>query len=164
MIISLIVAMDRQNGIGLENRIPWRLSTDLKRFRELTMGHHLILGRRTYDSIGRPLPGRRMVVLTRQPSPQLVECQIARSLPEALAIARDAGETEAFIGGGAEIYRLALPEADRLYLTRVETITAADTFFPAWDPTEWIETTRSFHPADDRNEVDTTYLVYQRAR
>ncbi|MFM8392766.1 MAG: dihydrofolate reductase [Acidobacteriota bacterium] len=164
MIISIIVAMDLQNGIGIENRIPWRLSTDLKRFRELTMGHHLIVGRRTFDSIGRPLPGRRMIVLTRQTDQPNVGNQIARSLPEALEMARQAGESEAFIGGGAEIYRLALPLADRLYLTRVATTAPADTFFPHWDPAEWVESVVSSQSADERNEFETTFLVYERRR
>jgi dihydrofolate reductase len=164
MIISMIVAMDRRNGIGIANRIPWRLAADLKRFRDLTMGHHLVIGRRTYESIGRPLPGRRMIILTRQQNYHREECQIASSLSEALDMARQAGESEVFIGGGADIYQLALPVTDRLYLTRVESTTPADTFFPSWDPSQWTESLLSFNPADDRNEFDTTFIIYQRSR
>lgn len=162
MIVSLIVAADRNNGIGIANRIPWRLAADLKRFRELTLGHHLIIGRRTFDSIGRPLPGRRMIVLTRRKDAHFAECQTAGSLSEALHIAREAGETEAFIGGGADIYRLALPLADRLYLTRVDSTNPADTFFPFWDSSEWVEAAQSFHTADERNEFEMTFHLYER--
>ena len=162
MRVSLIVAMDRGGGIGIDNRIPWRLSSDLRRFRELTMGHHLVVGRRTYESIGRALPGRRMVVLTRDPNFQTGQCVVANSLSVALEMARDADETELFIGGGAEIYRLALPLSTRIYLTRVEATLPADTFFPAWDRCQWTETLVSTHQADERNEFDSTFLIYDR--
>ncbi|NBO63325.1 MAG: dihydrofolate reductase [Acidobacteria bacterium] len=162
MRISLIVALDRAAGIGYENRIPWRLSNDLRRFRDLTLGHHLVVGRRTYESIGRALPGRRMIVLSRAPSYQIDQCLVAHSLAEAIRLARNSGETELFIGGGAEIYRLALPLTDRIYLTRVEVTLPADTVFPLWDPSEWTETVVSTHPADEHNEFDSTFLIYDR--
>jgi dihydrofolate reductase len=162
MRISLIVAMDRQNGIGIANRIPWRLPTDLKRFRELTLGHHLVVGRRTFDSIGRPLPGRKMIILSRDPGLQLDDCQVVNQLATAIELARTAGETELFIGGGAEIYDLALPVADRLYLTRVEATLPADTFFPDWRPTDWHEELLSTHPPDERNEYGYSFLIYDR--
>jgi dihydrofolate reductase len=164
MRISLIVAMDRGSGIGIENRIPWRLSNDLRRFRDLTLGHHLIVGRRTYESIGRPLPGRRMIILSRDLTCRIDQCLVAHSLAAAIGIARDSGETELFIGGGAEIYGLALPLTERIYLTRVEVTLPADTFFPAWDPRQWSETIVSTHPADERNEFDSTFLIYDRPR
>ena len=162
MRISLIVAMDRQNGIGLGNRIPWRLSTDLKRFKDLTMGHHLVVGRRTFESIGRPLPGRKMIVLSRDPGLQYADCHVVNHLATAIDLARAAGETELFIGGGAEIYALALPVADRLYLTRVEADLAADTFFPAWSPADWEEEILSHHLPDERNEYGYSFLIYHR--
>lgn len=161
MRISLIVAMDRERGIGLENGLPWRLAADMKRFRELTMGHHLLLGRKTFESIGRPLPGRQIVIITRAPSYQVDGCSVVHSIEGALELARSRDETEVFIGGGAEVYAQALPLADRLYLTLVETVAPADTFFPKWESAEWIERERSFHPADDKNQFDCWFLVYE---
>lgn len=162
MQISIIVAMDLGAGIGIDNRIPWRLPSDLKRFRDLTMGHHLVVGRRTFESIGRVLPGRRMVILSRDPASRIEQCAVVNSLSRAIEIARDAGETELFIGGGAEIYRLALPLSTRIYLTRVEATLPADTFFPAWDRCQWTETLVSTHPADERDEYGSTFLIYDR--
>lgn len=162
MKISIIVAMDLQGGIGIDNRLPWRLSTDLKRFRELTMGHHLLIGRRTYDSIGRPLPGRKMVVLTRTADYAPPGIEVAHSLFDAIDVAQNSGESELFIGGGAEIYALTLPLAHRIYLTRVETSLPADTFFPEWDRASWSETLVCSHLADEKNEYGYSFLVYDR--
>lgn len=137
MKLSIIVAAADNGVIGRDNRLPWRLSADLKRFKSLTLGHHLLMGRKTYESIGRPLPGRTAIVLSRG-TPELPEgVRLARDLDEAVALARAAGETEAFVGGGAAIYREALGRADRLYLTRVAGEFEGDTRFPAWDPERW---------------------------
>jgi dihydrofolate reductase len=122
MIVSLIAAVSDNGVIGLDGSIPWRLPADLKLFKQLTMGHTLILGRKTYQSIGRPLPGRKMVVLTRQLGFTAPGCHIAPSLEQALDTARAEGETEAFIGGGAVVYAQALPLADRIYLSRVHAV------------------------------------------
>ncbi|MBK6795840.1 MAG: dihydrofolate reductase [Acidobacteria bacterium] len=138
MIVSIIVAMDRNRGIGIENRLPWRLSADLKRFRELTMGHHIIVGRKTYQSIGKPLPGRQMIVVTRDPGYQAEGCIIVHSLDEAFEMAAARGESEVFVCGGADIYRESLGKAHRLYLTQVDAEVDADTFFPEIDWTQWI--------------------------
>lgn len=162
MRISLIVAMDQDSGIGIDNRIPWRVPIDLKRFRSLTLGHHLLVGRRTFDSIGRLLPGRKMIILTRDPAFQVENCLTANSFTVAIDLARQAGETELFIGGGADIYALALPLANRIYLTRIEAVVAADTFFPAWDRSSWIEERLSTHPADETNEYDCSFFIYDR--
>ncbi len=162
MIVSLIAAMDRNGGIGIDNRLPWRLPADLKRFRELTTGHHLLVGRRTFESIGRALPGRQMIILTRDAGYRREDCLTAASIPEALALARSRGETELFIGGGAEIYRQTLALADRLYLTRIEAAVEADAFFPAWDETRWIERERLCHPADEKNPFPFTFLLLER--
>jgi dihydrofolate reductase len=162
MKISIIVAMDLHGGIGIDNRLPWRLSTDLKRFRELTMGHHLLLGRRTYDSIGRPLPGRKMVVLTRTADYAPPNVEVAHSLSDAIDVAKNSGESELFIGGGADIYALTLPLAHRIYLTRVETSLPTDTVFPEWDCASWSETLVSTHLADEKNEYGYSFLVYDR--
>jgi dihydrofolate reductase len=162
MIVSIIVAMDRRRGIGLNNQLPWRLSADLKRFRDLTMGRHLIVGRRTYESIGQPLPGRQMIVVTRNKNYRAAGCAIAHSLDEALALARAEGESEAFIGGGAELFAEALPIADRLYLTRVDAETAADTFFPEWDEQAWTVQESSAQAADEKNQYSSTFQLLKR--
>ena len=162
MIISIIVAMDRNRGIGIENRLPWRLSADLKRFRELTMGHHLIVGRKTYESIGKPLPGRQMIVVTRDPDYRAEGCSIAHSLDESIDIAAARGENEVFICGGAEIYREALGKAHRLYLTQVDAEVDADTFFPEIDWSQWIEKERISHGADDKNQYSFIFKILNR--
>lgn len=162
MIVSLIVAMDERRGIGFEGRLPWRLSADLKRFKALTMGHHLIAGRKTYESIGKPLPGRTMIVITRDPDYQAEGCLIAHSVDEALALARARGETEAFIIGGAEIYAQTLERADRLYLTQVHAITDADVFFPAFDESAWREQEVSSHEAGEKNQYPSTFKLLVR--
>jgi dihydrofolate reductase len=153
MLISLIVAMERNRGIGLDGRVPWQLSADLRQFKRLTMGHTLIQGRITWESIGRPLPGRRMVVLTRQAGYEVpAGVYVCESLGEALELARSAGDDEAFIGGGEAVYREALPLADRIYLTYVDAEVDTDTHFPEFDETEWESMTLLEHPADERND------------
>jgi dihydrofolate reductase len=137
MILSMIAALDERGGIGFKNRMPWHLPGDLARFRKLTMGHTLILGRKTYQSIGKPLPGREMIVLSRDPEYRLEGCAVVHSLEDALQRAQSRGENEAFVIGGAEIYRLALPLADRMYLSRLHITSQADAFFPQFDPEEW---------------------------
>src|SRR6266508_3978896 len=122
--------MDRKRGIGVDNKLPWRLSADLKRFRELTMGHHVIVGRKTFESIGKPLPGRQMIVVTHNSEFKAEGCIIAASVQAALTVAQERGETEVFVIGGAEIYSQTLEIADRLYLTQVHAHVTADTFFP----------------------------------
>ena len=162
MIVSLIVAMDEQRGIGKEGRLPWHLSADLKRFKRLTMGHHLIMGRKTYESIGRPLPGRTLIVITRNPRYAAEGCLIAASLKGALAIAEKGGETEAFIAGGGQIFAQALPLADRIYMTLVHAVVKANVFFPEYEPKDWIEAEHSYQPADERNQFPFTFKVLER--
>jgi dihydrofolate reductase len=162
MIISLLVAMDERNGIGLHNRLPWRLSADLKRFKELTMGHHILMGRRTYESIGRSLPGRRMVVLTHDKDFKSEGVQAAASLPEALALAAGGGEDEVFIIGGSQVFAQALPLAERIYLTRVHACLEADAFFPVLDEHLWQQTCLSTHPADNKNEYPFSFYILNR--
>lgn len=160
MLISLIAAMDENWGIGKNNRIPWRLSADLKTFKTLTMGRHLIVGRKTAESIARPLPGREGIVITRALSFALPGWETVHSLEEALTLAQQRGETEAFIGGGTAIYAQSLPLADRLYLTRVHTIVEADTFFPPFDERDWLVQESWEHPADERNEFAFTFKFF----
>ena len=127
MLISIIVAMAKNRVIGNQGQLPWHLPTDLRRFRQLTMGHPLLMGRRTFEAIGRPLPGRRTIVLSRNPGYEAAGCDLADDLNAALLMAR--GADELFICGGAQIYRQTLPLAERIYLT--ELATAVDAFFPA---------------------------------
>jgi dihydrofolate reductase len=159
VIISIIAAMDRKRGIGLDNRLPWRLSADLKRFRELTMGHHIIVGRKTFESIGRPLPGRRMIVVTRAVNYKAEGCDVSHSVEDATRLARERGESEVFICGGAEIYVQTIEFADRMYLTFVDAEVAADTFFPEFDEREWSERESSYQQADDRNQYPFTFKL-----
>ena len=162
MIISIIVAMDEDRGIGFHNKLPWKLSGDLERFKNLTMGHHIIMGRKTFESIGKPLPGRQTIVISRNPLYQIDVCTTATSPINALAIAQKNGESEAFICGGASIYAGFLPLANRIYLTRVHARIRADTFFPALNLNDWIEKAASYHEADERNQFPTTFQVLER--
>lgn len=157
MIISIIAAMDEQGGIGIENKIPWYLPADLARFKELTMGHHLAAGRKTFQSIGSALPGRQMVVLTRNPEFEARDCLKAGSLNEAISLAEEAEENELFIIGGAEVYEEAFPIADHLYLTLVHTDAGADTFFPEFDRSNWSLVCEQAIPADEKNSLATTF-------
>ena len=163
MRVTLIAALARDRVLGRDGEIPWRLPADLRRFKQRTMGHHLVLGRRTWESIGSTLPGRTMVVVTRQadyPVPPGVN--LAPSLSAALERAQKAGETEVFVAGGGEIYREALPRADRLDLTEVDLEVGGDTFFPEIDEGEWREIHREEHPADDRNPHPYRFRVLER--
>lgn len=162
MIVSLIVAMDERRGIGINNQLPWRLSADLKRFRALTMGHHLIAGRKTWESIGRPLPGRQMIVVTRDRDYKAESCLVVHSIAEALALAEARKETEVFIIGGAELYAQTISRVDRFYLTQVHAEVVADTFFPAFDVTAWRERETTHHEADEKNQYACTFKVLER--
>lgn len=159
-VVSLIVAMDRERAIGHAGRLPWHIPADLKRFRALTMGHHIVMGRRTYESIGRLLPGRTSVIVTRRQDYAVPGAIVAHSLQEALA--RCAGEAEIFVIGGAQLYRDALTIADRLYLTEVDGIFAADTWFPELPPGRWREVSREHRaePGDGYRGVD--YVLMER--
>ena len=159
MIISLIVAMDEMGGIGKDNRLPWHLSSDLQRFKQMTLGHHLIMGRKTYETIGRPLPGRTTIVITRNPQFQPAGCLVADSLGEGLTHARKNGETEAFIAGGGEIFTLALPLADRIYLTRVHAQVDADVLFPPFSLKGWRQIESIEQAADEKNDYPSTFNV-----
>ena len=162
MRVSLIVAMSENGVIGRDGDLPWRLSADLQRFKRLTMGHHIVMGRKTFESIGRALPGRKMVVVTRQENYSASNVYIANSLAAAVQVARDAGDEELFIIGGGEIYRQALQLADRIYLTRVRAVVDGDTFFPTLDYDSWRLVEREAHAANEKNEYDHTFEVHQR--
>ena len=163
MRVSIIVAMSSNGVIGRDGQLPWHLSADLRRFKRLTMGHHLLVGRRTWDSIGRPLPGRTMLVLTRDPEWRADGATRVGDLDEALGLARAAGDDELFIGGGAAVYRLALERADRLYLTEVLAEVEGDTHFPSWDRSAWREVESEEHQPDEKNLLPHRFVVYEHA-
>lgn len=165
MIISLIAALTQNRVIGKNNDLPWHLPDDMKYFMQTTKAHVVIMGRKNYDSIPekfRPLPNRDNIVVTHNKDFIAKGCTVVHSLEEALEIARARGEKEVFVIGGAEIYRLALPRADRLYLTEIKAILAGDTHFPPFTPAEWKEVSRKSHPADDRHAYSFDFVVYER--
>jgi len=162
VIISLVVAMDEAGGIGKMGKLPWHLSADLKRFKNLTWGHHLIMGRKTYESIGRALPRRTNVIITRSAAFEAVGCLVAGSLAAALRMAKERGEQEAFVIGGGQIFAQALPMAQRLHLTRVHARLDCDVFFPFIKEEDWVVKESSQHPADENNEYPATYFLMER--
>lgn len=155
--------MDEKRGIGWKGKLPWRLSSDLKRFRELTMGHHIIVGRKTFESIGKPLPGRQTIIITRNPDFRAKGCFVVRSLEEAIDLARSRGDSEALICGGAQIYAQAIVKAQRFYLTVVHAQVESDTLFPEWDKSAWTEKHSSHHEADDKDEYSSTFALLEAA-
>jgi dihydrofolate reductase len=159
--ISFVVAVSRNGVIGREGGLPWHISSDLKRFKEITMGKPVIMGRKTWDSLPRkPLPGRRNIVITRQEGFTAEGAEVAASPQEALRLAGDVPEV-AVIGGG-EVYRLFWPMVDRLYLTEVDLELEGDTHFPALDPAEWREVAREVHPRGERDSASFTLRVLDR--
>ena len=163
MTISIIVAMTADRVIGRDNTLPWRLPADLRRFKRLTLGHHLVVGRKTWESIGRPLPGRKMVVITRQRDFRADGVEVVHSVDDALAVARENGEDDVFIAGGEEIYRQTLARAHRLYVTRVHATIEGDAFFPEYDAADWTEIEREDRAADERNPHAFSFITYEAA-
>ena len=149
--------MARNGVIGKDNTLPWRLSADLKRFRALTMGHHIVMGRKTFESIGKLLPGRKTVVVSRNPKYRFEGAVVAASIDAAIQACGD--DPEIFIIGGAEIYRQALDRADRIYLTEVEADIDGDAHFPPFNRSEWIETSRETFPANELNDHPYQFIV-----
>ncbi len=158
--LTLIAALARRGVIGLNNALPWRLPEDLKRFKSLTLGHPVIMGRKTWDSLGRPLPGRENIVISRQPDFHPEGARLARDIPQALALARAGGMAEVFVIGGGDIYRQCLPLADRLQLTEIQHDFEGDAFFPDFDRSLWQETARSRQHAEAGFDYD--FVTYQR--
>ena len=160
MLISLIVAMDEAGVIGRDNALPWRLPEDLKRFKALTMGKPILMGRKTFESIGRPLPGRENLVLTRSPGWHREGVITVHSVDEAIVSAGDAAEL--IVIGGEEVFKAALPIAQCIYLTEVHAQVAGDTTFPPFDRSQWREIQRSARPADERHAFAMTFLTLER--
>ena len=166
MRISLIVAVAENGVIGRDGALPWRLSGDLRRFKSLTMGKPVVMGRKTWESIGRPLPGRPNIVVSRNAAFKADGAETAGGLDAALerarALAAAAGEDELFVMGGAALYAAALDGAGRVYLTEVHAAIDGDTVFPALDPAVWREISRERHPAGERDEHDHSFIVLDR--
>ena len=160
MTLSILVAMGRNRVIGRDNRLPWRLPVDLQRFKTLTMNHAIIMGRKTYDSIGRALPGRRSFVLSRSTRFHPEGVTVVRSLDEALAACE--GEDEVFVIGGGSLYQEALQRADRLYLTQIEADFEGDVFFPEVDLGEWNLVAEERYPSDEGNPYSVSFRTYER--
>jgi dihydrofolate reductase len=159
-ILELVVAVDEQGGIGKNNQLLWHLPADLKHFKEITTGHPIIMGRKTYDSIGRALPNRRNIVISRQADLRIEGVEIADSLNNAIALAGN--ENKAFIIGGAEIFKQAMPFISTIHLTIVHHIFEADTFFEKPDPSTWEAIETETHQADEKNAYSYTFITYKK--
>ncbi len=160
--LSLIVAMSRNRVIGRDNAIPWRLPSELKLFKSLTMGHHIVMGRKTYESIGRLLPGRTTVIVTRNRDYAISGALIAHTLDDAVALCGN--HDEVFVIGGAELFNDALKIADRVYLTVIDADIAGDTVMPAFNPVDWKQASTQRYAADEKNLHDYTFSVFDRVR
>jgi|SRR5690554_1504546 len=162
--VVLIAAMDRNRAIGRDNDLPWRLPADLRRFKALTLGKPVLMGRRTAESLGRALPGRRNLVLTRGGRVPFEGMETVASVDEALAAALGSGASELCVIGGAQVYALLLARADAMRLTLVDAaVEGADAYFPAFDSGDWEETGRETHPADPRHAFGYAFVDYRRA-
>ncbi len=159
--VAIAVAIGENQAIGKNNQLLWHMPADLKFFKQTTSGHTVIMGRKTFDSVGKPLPNRRNVVITRDPELQIEGVELVNSLDEALEITKTE-EKPVFIVGGAEIYRQALPKTDKLYLTTIHHNFDADTFFPDFDRSEWTVISSEPHKADEKNKYDYTFEVLER--
>lgn len=162
MIISAIVAAAKNNVIGSGNQIPWHLPHDFKFFKRTTLNHHIIMGRKNYESIGKPLPKRTNVVITRNPFYISSGCIVVHSLTEALLVAKENGEDEAFVIGGGVIYDLAMPFLDRIYFTDIDLDVEGDVFFPTIDPDIWKEISAEPFTADEKNKANMVFRVFER--
>lgn len=159
--LSIIVAVDENRGIGNQNGLPWKLPADLKHFKEVTMGHPIIMGRKTFESIGRALPGRRNIIVTRNADFSASGCEIVHALDEALKLV---GSEDAFVIGGAEIFRQAFPVVQRMYMTEIRRAFSCDVFFPEFNMNEWREVERKQGVKDEKNPYEYYFVVYERKR
>ncbi|MGS2738030.1 dihydrofolate reductase [Sinomicrobium sp. M5D2P17] len=158
--VTIIAAAAENNALGKDNDLVWHLPDDFKRFKTLTTGHHIIMGRKTFESFPKPLPNRVHIVVSRQKDYKKEGCITVHSIEEALALAKE--DNQPFIIGGGEIYRLGMPYTDKIELTRVHGEFEADTFFPEIDPEQWELTASEHHSKDERHNYDFTYLTYIR--
>ena len=161
MKIAMIVAMDEQGVIGKDNDLPWKISADLQFFKRTTMGKPIIMGRNTHESIGRPLPGRRNIVVTTQQGYIAQGCEVVHSVEQALEECKDVDEV--MIMGGASLYKQCFPLCDKLYITQVHTtIDSGDTWFPEWDRSDWTLLSSEDHQADEKNQYDYSFRLFKR--
>lgn len=160
--LSIVVAVSENNVIGHANDLPWKLSGDLKRVKALTMGHHLIMGRKTYESIGRPLPGRTTVIITRQKNYAPDGCVVVHNLFDAIRFCW--ADSESFVFGGGEIFKAALPHCEKIYLTRIHSQIEGTVFFPELNLKEWEIQSEQYFPADEKNEFACTVFEMQRVK
>lgn len=158
--LSLIAALAKNRVIGIENRLPWKLPEDLAHFKALTLGHPILMGRKTFESLGRPLPGRRNIVITRNVNYQPAGCEIATSIPAAIDLCTDTDEI--FFIGGAALYTQVLPLVDRLYLTEVQTEAQGDAWFPEFDQSAFREISREAHTGEKGDRLRFNFVVYER--
>lgn len=159
MIITFVVAAAANNAIGKDNQLLWNLPTDLKHFKKITSGHTIIMGRKTFDSMGKPLPNRRNIVITRNKDLKIEGAEVTKSLNEALELCNN--EAEVFVIGGAEIYKAALERTDKIYLTRVHKSFNGDAYFPDLNPDKWVEVAREDHLADEKNPIDFSFITLE---
>jgi len=162
MVVSIIVAVAQHNVIGKDNKLIWHLPKDLKHFKETTTGHFIIMGRKTFESNGRPLPNRTNVIITKDKNYQAEGCIVVHSLKEALDFAKN--ESEVFIIGGGEIYKQAMPIADRIYLTKVHQLFDGDTFFPEINMNEWTEISNQYFAPDEKNKYPFSIILLERRK
>nr|AIA17170.1 Dihydrofolate reductase [uncultured bacterium] len=164
MIVSQVVAISQNHAIGKDNQLIWHLPADLKHFKNVTMGHHMIMGRKTFESIGKPLPGRTTIIITRDKNYKADGCIVVNSLEEAIETARKADDTEACIVGGGEIFKQAMDLTDKIYLTIIEERFEADIFYPELDPKEWALASREDFKPDEKNKYYYSFCEYTRIK
>mgnify|MGYP003809876373 CR=1 FL=1 len=156
--ISIIAATAKNGVIGIHNRLPWHLPEDLRHFKALTLGHHILMGRKTYESLGRPLPGRTTVIITRSADYSAPGCIVVHAIGDAIAACGD--DSEVFFIGGAELYRQALDYADRIYLTEIQAEFGGDAWFPEFDRGQWAETER--RPGRAESGLEYHFVIYDK--
>jgi len=162
LIVTLIAAIDENNGIGKNNQLPWQLPADMKRFKALTTGHHVIMGRKSYESMGKALKDRTNIVITRNSDYTLPDAEVVSSLSAAIQLAKDNGETEVWILGGGEIFREAIKIADKMQLTHIHHSFDCDTFFPKFNENEWRIVQKEDHQPDEKNKYEYSFVTYMR--
>ena len=162
MTISLVVAAANNNGIGKDGKLPWHLPADMKHFKNITWGLPVVMGRKTFESIGKVLPGRKNIVITRQTGWEAEGVVVVKKIEDALIVAAETDAKEVMVVGGGEIYKLIFEKARRIYLTRVDADLEADTFFPAIEPAQWHIVSQQNHEADPKNAYNYSFQVWER--
>ena len=162
MIISLVVAAGKNNAIGLQGKIPWNLPNDLKHFKNVTWGMPVIMGRKTFDSLGKPLAGRKNIVITRQAAWEAEGTVVVKTMDDALFLVKEADVKEAMVIGGGEIFKMVFEKAGRIYLTRVDAEPEADAFFPVIDPKQWYLVSQKNYEADEKHAYNYSFQIWER--